>query len=71
MHHRAVQAPDAGAVYTKTYKRKTYTLEAVERHGIVRYALGDKEYSSPTAAAMAITGYNTNGPAFWGIQKSV
>jgi len=63
---RDERLPAPGGSVTRDYKGKTHTLEVLAQG----FRCGGKEYTSPTAAALAITGYGAvSGPAFWGFAK--
>ncbi len=52
------------------YHKQTYTCEVVEVDGKLKFRLADgREFKSPSAAGMAITGKSCNGWAFWSVQK--
>ena len=51
------------------YHKQTYTCEVVEdAEGKLRYRLQDgREFKSPSAAGMAITGHSCDGWVFWSV----
>ena len=52
------------------YHKQSYSCEVVEGEGgKLRYRLADgREFKSPSAAGMAITGHACDGWVFWGVQ---
>ena len=52
------------------YHKQSYTCEVVENaEGKIRYKLEDgREFKSPSAAGMAITGHACDGWVFWSVQ---
>lgn len=64
---RERKPPEPGNKYKKTYKGETYTLRVVSASGRIAYRVGSDTYSSPTAAAKAITENEVNGWKFWGM----
>jgi len=60
----------AGTRLVARYYKQSYTCEVVEGEGgKLRYRLEDgREFKSPSAAGMAITGKSCNGWAFWSVQ---
>ena len=52
------------------YHKQTYTCEVVEdAEGKLHYKLEDgREFKSPSAAGMAITGHSCDGWVFWSVQ---
>ncbi len=53
------------------YHKQTYTCEVVEVEGKLKFRLQDgREFKSPSAAGMAITGKSCNGWAFWSVQDA-
>ena len=59
-----------GTKLTGRYHKQTYTCEVVEdAEGKLRYKLEDgREFKSPSAAGMAITGHSCDGWKFWSLQ---
>ncbi len=53
------------------YHKQTYTCEVVEVDGKLKFRLQDgREFKSPSAAGMAITGKSCNGWAFWSVETA-
>ena len=51
------------------YHKESYTCEVVETEGKLKYRLQDgREFKSPSAAGMAITGHACDGWVFWSVQ---
>ena len=46
---------------------KTFVAKVVETEKGLRYHLGEKEYTSPSAAGSAVTGHACNGWKFWSL----
>lgn len=44
-------------------------LQADEQAGTLTVRVGDKTFSSLSAAAFSITGKSTNGRVYWGLKK--
>ena len=59
-----------GTKLTGRYHKQNYTCEVVENaEGKLRYRLEDgREFKSPSAAGMAITGHACDGWVFWSAQ---
>jgi hypothetical protein len=59
-----------GTKLTGRYHKQSYTCEVVEdAEGKLRYKLEDgREFKSPSAAGMAITGHSCDGWKFWSLQ---
>jgi hypothetical protein len=59
-----------GTKLTGRYHKQTYSCEVVEdAEGKLRYRLEDgREFKSPSAAGMAITGHSCDGWKFWSLQ---
>ena len=59
-----------GTKLTGRYHKQNYTCEVVENaEGKLRYRLEDgREFKSPSAAGMAITGHACDGWVFWSVQ---
>src|SRR5271157_2624499 len=59
-----------GTKLTGRYHKQTYSCEVVENaEGKLRYRLEDgREFKSPSAAGMAITGHACDGWIFWSVQ---
>ena len=58
-----------GTKLTGRYHKQTYSCEVVETEGKLRYRLEDgREFKSPSAAGMAITGHSCDGWKFWSLQ---
>ncbi len=59
-----------GAKLTGRYHKQSYSCEVVENaEGKLRYKLEDgREFKSPSAAGMAITGHACDGWKFWSLQ---
>jgi rubrerythrin len=59
-----------GTKLTGRYHKQSYSCEAVENaEGKLRYRLEDgREFKSPSAAGMAITGHACDGWVFWTMQ---
>jgi len=59
-----------GTKLTGRYHKQTYSCEVVENaEGKLHYKLEDgREFKSPSAAGMAITGHASDGWIFWSIQ---
>jgi hypothetical protein len=62
----------AGTRLTAKYKKQSYACEVVEGEGgKLRYRLEDgREFKSPSAAGMAITGHACDGWVFWSVQTA-
>ncbi len=59
----------AGTKLVAKYHKQAYTAEVVEVEGKLKFRLADgREFKSPSAAGMAITGGSINGWAFWSVQ---
>jgi hypothetical protein len=58
-----------GTKLTGRYHKQTYSCEVVENaEGKLRYHLEDgREFKSPSAAGMAITGHSCDGWKFWSV----
>ena len=54
------------------YHKQTYSCEVVENaEGKLRYRLEDgREFKSPSAAGMAVTGHASDGWIFWSLEKT-
>lgn len=61
--------PADGEKFTKTYKGTEYTLVVKHAEGGAIYRTGGQDFSSPSAAAVHVTGKPANGWTFWGIEK--
>jgi hypothetical protein len=62
--------PKLGSTLEKSYKGHIYKAKVIsvnESKGHVRLEVNGKKYASPSAAAKALTGSETNGWRFWGI----
>ena len=59
-----------GTKLTGRYHKQSYSCEVVENaEGKLRYRLQDgREFKSPSAAGMAITGHACDGWVFWSVQ---
>ena len=59
-----------GTKLTGRYHKQSYSCEVVEdAEGKLRYHLEDgREFKSPSAAGMAITGHSCDGWKFWSLQ---
>ena len=59
-----------GTKLTGRYHKQNYSCEVVENsEGKLRYSLEDgREFKSPSAAGMAITGHACDGWVFWTVQ---
>jgi hypothetical protein len=59
-----------GTKLTGRYHKQTYSCEVVEdAEGKLHYHLEDgREFKSPSAAGMAITGHSCDGWKFWSVQ---
>ena len=58
-----------GTKLTGRYHKQTYSCEVVETEGKLRYRLEDgREFKSPSAAGMAITGHSCDGWKLWSLQ---
>ena len=59
-----------GTKLTGRYHKQSYSCEVVENaEGKIRYRLQDgREFKSPSAAGMAITGHACDGWVFWSVQ---
>jgi hypothetical protein len=62
----------AGTKLTARYKKQLYTCQVVEGEGgKLRYRLEDgREFKSPSAAGMAITGHACDGWVFWSVETA-
>jgi hypothetical protein len=62
----------AGTRLTARYKKQPYSCQVVEGEGgKLRYRLEDgREFKSPSAAGMAITGHACDGWVFWSVQTA-
>jgi hypothetical protein len=62
--------PAVGATFERTYKGKKFRLKvASDARGII-YVLNSQAFRSPSSAAKSITKNETNGWAFWGLDKT-
>ena len=53
------------------YHKQSYSCEVVETEGKLKYRLQDgREFKSPSAAGMAITGHACDGWVFWSVQTT-
>ncbi len=61
-----------GTKLAARYHKQTYTCEVVEGEGgKLRYRLADgREFKSPSAAGMAITGHACDGWVFWSVETA-
>jgi hypothetical protein len=61
-----------GTKLTARYHKQSYSCEVVEGEGgKLRYHLSDgREFKSPSAAGMAITGHACDGWVFWSVQTT-
>jgi hypothetical protein len=59
-----------GTKLTGRYHKQSYSCEVVENaEGKLRYRLEDgREFKSPSAAGMAITGHQCDGWVYWSVQ---
>jgi hypothetical protein len=58
-----------GTKLTGRYHKQSYSCEVVETEGKMKYRLQDgREFKSPSAAGMAITGHACDGWVFWSVQ---
>ena len=58
-----------GTKLTGRYHKQSYACEVENAEGKLRYRLEDgREFKSPSAAAMAITGHQCDGWVFWSVQ---
>jgi hypothetical protein len=64
--------PKLGTVYQHKYHGTLYTMVVVQTESGVGYKVGDKVFSSPTAAAKSIIGkdQSINGRSFWHMNES-
>jgi len=62
-----------GAHLVGRYHKQTYSCEVVEGEGgKLRYRLADgREFKSPSAAGMAITGHACDGWVFWSVETAI
>ncbi|MFC1930446.1 hypothetical protein ACFLWE_00950 [Chloroflexota bacterium] len=62
----------AGTRLVARYHKNPYTCEVLEGEGEkLRYRLADgREFKSPSAAGMAVTGKSCNGWAFWSLETA-
>ena len=61
----------AGTKLIGKYHKHPYKCEVVEVEGKLRYRLEDgREFKSPSAAGMAITGHPCDGWVFWSVETS-
>jgi hypothetical protein len=52
------------------YKKENYHCELIEEEGKILFKLQDgREFKSPSAAGMAVTGKSCNGWSFWSVQN--
>ena len=59
----------AGTKLVARYHKQPYKCEVVEVEGKLRFRLADRrEFKSPSAAGMAITGHACDGWMFWSVQ---
>lgn len=64
--------PAVGTQLIATFNKRRYTAVVVairESSQSVTVRVRGKDYASLSAAAMKITGHDTNGWVFWGLQK--
>jgi hypothetical protein len=61
-----------GTKLTARYHKESYSCEVIEGEGgKLRYRLADgREFKSPSAAGMAITGHACDGWVFWSVQTT-
>src|SRR5271157_4167972 len=61
-----------GTKLTGWYHKQSYTCDVVENaEGKLHYRLEDgREFKSPSAAGMAITGHSCDGWVFWSVQTT-
>ena len=61
-----------GTKLTGRYHKQSYSCEVVENaEGKIRYRLQDgREFKSPSAAGMAVTGHASDGWIFWSLVKT-
>lgn len=52
------------------YKGREYTIEVVNADTGIGYRVGRSVFTSPSAAAKAITGRETNGWVFWHLEEA-
>ena len=61
----------AGTQLVGKYHKQSYTCEIIEKEGKLSYRLADgREFKSPSAAGMAITGHACDGWVFWSVQTA-
>lgn len=59
-----------GIKLTARYKKENYHCEVIEKDGKTLFKLQDgREFKSPSAAGMAVTGKSCNGWSFWSVQN--
>jgi hypothetical protein len=66
--------PQVGTVFEKSFRGQTTRAKVVsidKSKGRVELEVNGKQYQSPSAAARALTGHETNGWVFWGIDKKI
>lgn len=65
------ELPAIGSTFSKKWKGTIYTLTVVEEDGIIKYSCQGKVFNSPSGAALSVikNQYQTNGWAFWGMDK--
>ena len=60
----------AGTKLIGKYHKQPYKCEVVEVEGKLRFRLEDgREFKSPSAAGMAITGHACDGWVFWSVES--
>lgn len=62
--------PLIGSVYERrirkgTRKGRTARMEVVDGADGISYRVEGRDYRTPSAAAVSVTGYNVNGWSFW------
>ena len=61
--------PPVGEQFNREFGKKQYHMTVVKTEQGVGYKVGNKVYTSPSAAAKAITNNSTNGWVFWKMNK--
>lgn len=62
--------PPAGTVFRRKYKGREYSLTVVvSKDGGVGYKVRGELFTSPSSAAKSVTGSDSNGWVWWGIEK--
>jgi hypothetical protein len=58
-----------GSKFGRMFKGKYFVMEVVDDKGNLRFKVNGVMYSSPSAAASAVTNTSVNGWLFWGMSN--